>query len=71
VPRSTPAAIVKKLHDATIAALETPSLEQRLAEIAVNVVAPERRSSAYLADFVAREIERWAAPIKASGISVE
>jgi len=35
------------------------------------VVAPERRSPDYLAGFVAREIEKWAGPIKASGVSGE
>jgi hypothetical protein len=42
-----------------------------LSEIGVEVVAPERRSPEYLARFVASEIEKWAVPIKASGISVE
>jgi hypothetical protein len=32
------------------------------------VVAPERRTPAYLQAFVASEIEKWAAPIKASGV---
>jgi hypothetical protein len=34
-------------------------------------VAPERRSSDYLAQFVKDQIEKWAAPIKASGISAD
>jgi hypothetical protein len=35
------------------------------------VVAPDRRSPDYLQSFVAREIARWAAPIRASGMSME
>jgi tripartite-type tricarboxylate transporter receptor subunit TctC len=70
-PRNTPAPVIQKLHDATVAALETPRLKERLSEIGVSVVAPERRSSEYLARFVASEIQKWAVPIKATGISVD
>jgi hypothetical protein len=35
------------------------------------VVAPERRSPDYLARFVRSEIDKWAAPIKASGVVAE
>jgi tripartite-type tricarboxylate transporter receptor subunit TctC len=70
-PRNTPSAIINKLHDAAIAALATPALKERLAEISVTVVAPERMSSDYLARFVVSEIEKWAVPIKASGMAVE
>ena len=70
-PKNTPAAITNKLHDATIAALATPALKERLGEISVTVVGPERTSPDYLAAFVASEIEKWAVPIKASGIVVE
>jgi hypothetical protein len=34
-------------------------------------VPPDERSPEYLARFVASEIERWAAPIRASGAMVE
>jgi len=71
LPRNTPAAIVDKLHGGAVAALETPALRQRLNAIGAEVVAPERRSRDYLARFVASEIDKWAVPIKASGISVE
>ena len=71
LPRNTPAAIVDRLHDSAVAALETPALRQRLNAIGAEVVAPERRSRDYLARFVASEIDKWAVPIKASGISVQ
>ena len=70
-PAGTPAAIVQKLHGAMIAAMETPSVQERLRDIGAVVVRPERRSPDYLAKFVVSEIEKWAVPIKASGISVE
>jgi tripartite-type tricarboxylate transporter receptor subunit TctC len=71
LPKGTPPAIVQKLHGAMIAAMETPSVQERLRDIGAVVVPPERRSPDYLAKFVASEIEKWAVPIKASGISVE
>jgi hypothetical protein len=37
----------------------------------VTLVASERRSPEYLQKFVEREIEKWAAPIKAAGINAD
>ena len=68
VPKGTPAAIVQKLNDATVATMDTPVVKARLQEIGTDLVAPDRRSSEYLQKFVEREIERWAAPIKAAGL---
>jgi tripartite-type tricarboxylate transporter receptor subunit TctC len=36
-----------------------------------DLVAPERRSPAYLQRFVESEIEKWAAVIKAAGVSAD
>ena len=69
LPKGTPAAIVQKLHDVTVAAIETPAVQQRLKDIGADIVAPERRSPDYLGKFVAAEIERWAAPLKAAGVA--
>ena len=71
LPKGTPAPIIQKLHDATVAAMETPSLQDRLREVGVIVVAPERRSPEYLQRFVVSEIARNAGPIKAAGIAME
>jgi tripartite-type tricarboxylate transporter receptor subunit TctC len=71
LPKGTPAPIIQKLHDATVAAMETPSLQERLREVGVIVVAPERRSPEYLQRFVVSEIARNAGPIKAAGIAME
>ena len=68
LPKDTPAAIVQKLHDASVAALNTPAVAARLKDVGADLVAPERRSPEYLQKFVASEIEKWAAPIKASGV---
>jgi tripartite-type tricarboxylate transporter receptor subunit TctC len=71
LPKGTPPEIVKKLHDATVQAMETPQVKDRLQGLGAVIVAPERRSPEYLADFVKSEIEKWAVPIKSSGVSVE
>jgi tripartite-type tricarboxylate transporter receptor subunit TctC len=70
-PKGTPDAIVRRLAAASNDAVETPALRERFKDIGVTVPAPERRSPEYLAKFVASEIERWAVPIKASGVSAD
>jgi tripartite-type tricarboxylate transporter receptor subunit TctC len=71
LPKGAPAAVVQKLHDATVAAMNSPDVQAKLAELGIEVVAPERRSPEYLAQFVVREIEKWAGPIKAAGVSMD
>jgi tripartite-type tricarboxylate transporter receptor subunit TctC len=71
VPKGTPEPIIQKLHDATVAAMDTPSVQERLNEVGAVTVAPERRSPAYLQNFVLSEIEKNAAPIKAAGLAMD
>ena len=71
LPKGAPAAVVKKLNDATSQAIDTPAIKERLHELGVTGVAPERRSPEYLAKFVVDEIARWAGPIKANGLQVD
>jgi tripartite-type tricarboxylate transporter receptor subunit TctC len=71
LPKDTPVAIVEALHEAAIGTLDTPYVKDRLTGIGVTVVAPERRSPDYLRRFVNDEIKRWAATIKASGVSLD
>jgi tripartite-type tricarboxylate transporter receptor subunit TctC len=71
LPKATPPAIVQKWHDAVVATMNTPAIQERMRTIGAELVVPERRSSAYLAKFVASEIEKWAGPIKAAGVSMD
>jgi tripartite-type tricarboxylate transporter receptor subunit TctC len=71
LPRGAPAAIVQRLSDATSQAMDSPMVENRLRELGVTAVAPERRSPQYLAKFVPDEIARWAGPIKQNGLEVD
>jgi tripartite-type tricarboxylate transporter receptor subunit TctC len=71
LPKDTPAPIIAKLHDATVAAMETPSVQAQMKKVGADLVAPERRSPAHLQRFVETEIEKWAGPIKASGLRAD
>jgi tripartite-type tricarboxylate transporter receptor subunit TctC len=71
LPAGTPPAIVKTLNAAQVAALNTPAVRERLEQLGGDVVAPERRSPEYLGQFVAAEVKKWEAPIKASGVQLD
>jgi tripartite-type tricarboxylate transporter receptor subunit TctC len=71
LPKATPADIAQKLQRAIAAAENLPSVHGRLKDIGAAPIAPERQTPEYLAAFVEREIAKWAAPIRASGISVD
>ena len=71
LPKGAPAAIVNKLHDAALAAMHTPTVKSRLEGLGAMIVSDDRATPQYLDGFVKSEIEKWAAPIKASGASVE
>lgn len=69
LPKGTPEPIVKKLNDAVSKTLDTPAVREWLEGLGVSIVAPERRSPQYLAEFIKREIVKWAGPIKAANIT--
>jgi tripartite-type tricarboxylate transporter receptor subunit TctC len=71
VPKGTPAPIIRRLHDATVEAMNTPSVQEQLLKTGSLVVSPERRSTEYFKQYVVDEIVRNAAPIKATGVSIE
>ena len=60
LPKGTPSAIVQRLNEATVAALDMPSVQKGLIDIGSDLVPPEHRSSEYLGKFVAAEIKKWA-----------
>jgi tripartite-type tricarboxylate transporter receptor subunit TctC len=71
LPKGAPAAIVDKLNAAAVAAIKTPSVVERLSAVGAQIASDDRSTPQYLAGFVKSETEKWAAPIKASGVSVE
>jgi tripartite-type tricarboxylate transporter receptor subunit TctC len=71
LPKGTPADVVKKLNDATVQAMKTPAVKERLEGLGAVIVADDRATPEYLGQFVKSEIEKWAGPIKASGVTVD
>ena len=70
LPKGAPEAVVKKLNDAALQAMKTPAVRERLQGFGAQIVSDDRATPAYLGQFVKSEIQKWAAPIKASGVSV-
>lgn len=71
LPRGTPGPIVEKLHDVTIAALQTPSVQEKLKAIGAVISGPERQSPEYLRGHVQSETEKWGKAIKAAGAQID
>ncbi len=71
LPKGTPPPIVQKLNDAAVCAMNTTSVQQRLTELGMTVVTPERRSPEYLRAFVVSEIAKWAPIIRRANVTAE
>lgn len=71
LPKGTPNAIVQKLRNATLDAMKTPYVREKLESAGLRFVSADRTTPEYLATFVQSETIKWAAPIKASGISID
>jgi tripartite-type tricarboxylate transporter receptor subunit TctC len=71
LPKGASSEVVNKLHDATLQAMHTPSVRERLEGLGAVIVSDDRATPQYLEQFVKSEIEKWAAPIKASGVTVD
>jgi tripartite-type tricarboxylate transporter receptor subunit TctC len=67
-PAGTPAMIVARLHDATVAVLALPDVRDRLREQGAEAVG---NSSTELAAYVAAEIPKWAALARQAGVKPE
>src|SRR4029450_1210002 len=80
-PKGTPEPIVRKLNKAMSDTLDDPAIRPRLEGLGLGVVGPgrrgremvarERRPPEYLPKYLPAEIERWAKPIHAAGISAD
>jgi len=70
LPKGAPDAVVKKLNDAIVQTIKTQAVRERLEGLGAQLATEDRTSPQYLGQFVKSEIEKWAAPIKASGVQV-
>jgi tripartite-type tricarboxylate transporter receptor subunit TctC len=66
VPAVTPALVVERLHGALLDSVKAPAVSTKFAELGFD---PMGNSSAAAGDFMRREVERWAAVIKAAKIT--
>ncbi len=71
LPKGAPDAIVQKLNGAIVKAMKTPMVRDRMAGLGAVLVADDRATPQYLGQFVKSEIAKWAAPIKASGVTID
>ena len=71
LPKGAPADVVKKLNEAAVATIATPSVQERLKGLGATVAKKDQQSAKWLGDFVKSEVTKWEAPIKASGVQVE
>jgi tripartite-type tricarboxylate transporter receptor subunit TctC len=71
LPKGAAPAVVQQLNNAVVQAIHTPSVRERMGSLGAILVADDRATPAYLGQFVKSEIVKWAAPIKASGVSVD
>jgi tripartite-type tricarboxylate transporter receptor subunit TctC len=71
LPKNTPEPIVKRLNEAIVAAMHTPVVRERLSALGAEIAPDNQATPQYLAKLVKDETEKWAVPIKASGVTVD
>jgi tripartite-type tricarboxylate transporter receptor subunit TctC len=71
LPKNAPEAIVSKLNGAMLQAMHSPVVKDRLSSLGAEIVSDAQASPSALAKLVKDETEKWAKPIKASGVTVE
>jgi tripartite-type tricarboxylate transporter receptor subunit TctC len=71
LPKGAPEPIVKKLNGAMREAMHSPLVKDKLGALGAEIMPDNQATPAYLAKLVKDETEKWATPIKASGVTVE
>jgi tripartite-type tricarboxylate transporter receptor subunit TctC len=71
LPKGASADIVKKLNAATLDAMHTPAVRERLEGLGAVIVPDDRATPEFLSQFVKDEVAKWSGPIKASGVTVD
>jgi hypothetical protein len=62
---------VRRLNKAMSDALDNPAVSERYQRLGNTVAPAPQRSPEYLGKFIRSEIDKWAGPIRASGVSLE
>jgi tripartite-type tricarboxylate transporter receptor subunit TctC len=71
LPKSATPEMVLKFNAAVSKALDNAALRGRFEALGLIAAAPHRRSPEYLRQFINAEVEKWAKPVKASGLKVD
>jgi tripartite-type tricarboxylate transporter receptor subunit TctC len=71
LPKGTPEPVVRKLNSTIVQAMKSPNVRDKLTELGAQLVSDDRTTPQYLAQFLKSEIDKWAAPIKASGVTAD
>ena len=67
-PAGTPPAIVQRLHQIAVKAMNAPDVKERMANQAFDIVA---NSPAEFGDFMKKEVARWKVAVKESGAGLD
>jgi len=70
-PKGTPEAVVRRMSIAASQSMDTRAVLERFESLGITAVPSEQRKPEYLAKLMPEEIEKWAGPIKASGVSID
>jgi tripartite-type tricarboxylate transporter receptor subunit TctC len=70
-PKGTPQPIIDKFNKALETVINKPDIRSKMESLGLEILPPEQRTPAYLAQFLKHDIERWGKVIKDAGISVE
>jgi tripartite-type tricarboxylate transporter receptor subunit TctC len=70
-PKGLPKDILAKLNKVAVDAISSPAVKEKLAGLGAEVATGNQTTPEYLAKLVKDETEKWAVPIKASGVSVD
>jgi tripartite-type tricarboxylate transporter receptor subunit TctC len=71
MPKNTPEAILKKVNSAMVEAMHSDVVKDKLGSLGVEIAPDNQTSPEFLAKLVKDETEKWAKPIKASGVLVD
>jgi tripartite-type tricarboxylate transporter receptor subunit TctC len=71
LPKGAPEDVVKRLNAAAVEAMKSPQVAEKLAGLGAKIATPQQMTTKYLADLVKSETEKWAVPIKASGVIID
>jgi tripartite-type tricarboxylate transporter receptor subunit TctC len=70
-PRATPRDVVMKLNAAAVAAMADANVRKRIADLGMDIPAPDQQTPEALAAFHKAEIEKWWPIIKAANVKPE